>query len=113
MDSLKLLNETPEFEIAETVLFGRAESLLVPNQAGIYFIHDFRGVLYIGRTENLKERFDQHRWNCKNHRLKKVLKRSVGDLQFSWMLIDFPEQIQKEKELVRYFTPPCNIIKFK
>ncbi|HFJ9453610.1 GIY-YIG nuclease family protein [Bacillus cereus] len=111
MGELDLLNRPPNFEIAHTILFGRGESVLLPDKPGIYFIHDFRGILYIGRTENLKNRFHQHRWNCKNSRLREVIKQPIMDLKFSWMLINFPEQIQKEKELISYFSPFCNFIK--
>lgn len=32
----------------------------VPETAGVYLIHDLRGTLYVGKSINLRKRFEQH-----------------------------------------------------
>ena len=103
-----LLSKVPDFKIDGSTSFNSSSSVCIPSAPGIYFIRDFRGVLYIGRTENLKRRFKEHFWNTNNPKISSIKKNPVGKIQFSWMLLDFSEQEIKEKELIQYFQPVCN-----
>lgn len=100
--------KSPSFTVDGSTSFNSAGGICVPDRPGIYFIRDFRGVLYIGRTENLKRRFNQHLWNCSNPNIDKARKYPVGKTEFCWMLLEFGKQAEKEKELINYFQPPCN-----
>lgn len=86
--------------------------LLVPRQPGVYLIHDLRGVLYIGRTRNLRERFNDHYWRPANPRIAAALAQPIGDLRFSWSRIGVPDQIALERRLIHYFNPPCNRLQY-
>ena len=106
--SRELVNEPPKIALDRTIKFKMGQAFLVPKEAGVYFIHDLRGIMYVGRTENLKRRFDQHFWKQKNEILVKALSHPVGELLFSWKLSVFPEQILLEREMIRALQPPCN-----
>lgn len=83
-------------------------SFLIPRAAGVYLLHDLRGVLYVGRSEDLQRRFDEHFWQRRNQRIAAVLAKPVGELKFSWHTVGFPEQVAVERGLIRYFRPVCN-----
>lgn len=103
-----IYKNSPFFKIDGKTTFNSVGSIGVPNTGGIYFISDFRGVLYIGKTENLNRRFKDHYWNTQNPRIAQVKKNPIGQLEFSWMYVDFKDQTDKEKELIQYFQPVCN-----
>ena len=89
--------------------FRHGRQMLVPERPGIYLIHDLRGVLYVGRTENLYRRFGQHYWRPDNHLLSRAMKATFGQLNFSWMLAPDPlVRIQIETELISWLQPVCN-----
>lgn len=104
----RLLGAAPVLSIDASVAFRLDRDLLVPHQPGVYLIHDLRGVLYVGRSIDLRRRFDEHFWHCDNPLLATALARPIGELQFSWCLIGLPEQVAYEKQLVNFFNPPCN-----
>ncbi len=97
-----------------TVGFRFAQELLVPEEGGVYLIHDLRGVLYAGRTANLLRRFRQHYWAQNNPLLVAAIVRPVGELSFSWTLAEEgAEQARLERRLIRAFVPPCNRLRYK
>jgi predicted GIY-YIG superfamily endonuclease len=104
----KWINSPLEVPIKGSVPYSICQDLLVPKCLGVYLIHDLRGVLYIGRSINLHRRFNEHLWYPSNPLLKSVIARPVGSLYFSWLLTSWQEMEEVEKELIRWFTPPCN-----
>ena len=80
----------------------------VPDQGGVYLFADFRGVLYVGQTQNLRRRFAQHLNGSHNDWLTRALRRPVGDLRFYWILADPRGQAALEQDLIRAFRPLCN-----
>jgi len=80
----------------------------IPQSGGIYFIHDLRGTIYIGRTNSLHRRFTEHYWNSHNVLLSMAIKNPVGTLWFSWMLVNGWTQVASEQLLIRAFRPMCN-----
>lgn len=111
--SKAFIDDPPLLSIEYTLDFKMGNAFRVPDKAGIYFIHDFRGIIYVGRTENLNKRFKEHYWNQKNEILVKAISSPIGVLNFSWKLCDFPDQIAVERDLIRSLKPPCNRTSFK
>ena len=104
----KLVDQPPEVCLESTVPYNTGHAVRVPHSPGVYLIHDLRGVLYVGRSENLRKRYDQHYWRTNNPYLQKVLTKPVGELCFSWCEKGYPEQIAYERALIGAFQPPCN-----
>jgi excinuclease UvrABC nuclease subunit len=108
-----LIDNPPLIKVNKTIAFDMSFNLLVPDMPGVYFIHDLRGILYIGRTDNLRRRLNEHYWKKSNPRLKKAIANPVGKLQVSWILSQYPEQNFLEKKFIKIFRPPCNRISYK
>ena len=75
------------------------------NEVGaVYGVLSDKGlVVYIGQTDNLKERMADHRSNsrhCMHHHSP------------TWVVVevigDEASRLLRERQLVRYFDPPCN-----
>ena len=73
----------PEFD--GSVRYKTSRAFALPSKPGVYFIHDFRGILYIGEAKNLRQRFLQHHRNEDNAKLKKLVSYPFGDLCFFWL----------------------------
>lgn len=91
------------------VLFRPSWSLGVPTKAGVYLIHDLRGILYVGRADQLRRRFEEHYLDSHNPALRTAIRTAVGQLMFSWVLVAAPEQFELERDLIRSFRPLCNV----
>lgn len=127
---LPLSKESYRREIVETVRRERAERLLsreiswspdgsvelvltreflVPDDAGVYLIHDLRGVLYVGQSRHLRQRFAQHDRLRRNRLLRLAMSRPVGVMTFSWRLVANEEERSAfERELIAILQPVCN-----
>ena len=82
---------------------------LIPDDAGVYLIHDLRGVLYVGQSRKLRQRFAQHDRLRRNRLLHLAMSRPVGIMRFSWRLVaDEEERSAFERELVATLQPVCN-----
>jgi predicted GIY-YIG superfamily endonuclease len=82
---------------------------MVPDDAGVYLIHDLRGVLYVGQSRKLRQRFAQHDRLRRNRLLHLAMSRPVGIMRFSWRLVaDEEERSAFERELVATLQPVCN-----
>jgi excinuclease UvrABC nuclease subunit len=91
--------------------FGAAWSLAVPLAGGVYFIHDLRGVLYVGRTGSLRKRFSEHLVNSHNPSLRRALVCPIGQLYFSWIrCVSVDGQSQMERSLIKLLRPTCNVM---
>lgn len=104
----RLILQAEAFEPDRTVPYGQGSALAVPREPGIYLIHDLRGVLYIGQSDNLRRRFDQHFFEVENPLLAAALGRAIGPLSFSWKELPRTELASAERELIRAFQPACN-----
>jgi hypothetical protein len=103
-----LLEPKPRLFFDGFVPYRMGRDLLVPEKSGIYLFHDLRGVLYVGKTTNLRRRFTDHFWRQWNPLLEMAISQPFGELLFSWWLIEGVEQDEAEKNLIRWFAPPCN-----
>src|SRR5215470_12662107 len=74
----------PGITLDGTVWYRRGWSLSIPKEPGVYLIHDLRGVLYVGRTRNLLQRFEQHYHTTHSRLLAQAIARPVGLTWFSW-----------------------------
>lgn len=85
----------------------------IPTSPGLYFIHDLRGCLYIGRTNQLRRRFLQHYLVSHNLLLNKAISNPIGPQLFSWINAKAWTQIELERHFIRIFRPICNVKKPK
>lgn len=92
-----------------TVELVLTREFMVPDDAGVYLIHDLRGVLYVGQSRKLRQRFAQHDRLRRNRLLHLAMSRPVGIMRFSWRLVaDEEERSAFERELVATLQPVCN-----
>ena len=103
----------PMLRLDGTVSYVEGWALLVPAESGVYFIHDLRGFIYIGRTVNLNVRFNQHYWGSHNKSLTAALKHPVGQMQFSWLTCEEEVAVKLEKDYIRGFQPLANTIRYE
>jgi predicted GIY-YIG superfamily endonuclease len=82
--------------------------LLVPSQSGIYLISDERGLLYLGRSENLHQRFEQHYLGSHNKGLAEALANPVGQTEFRWACLNYVTSIKIERHLIKRLHPLYN-----
>ena len=112
LTSENLVSFKPKFD--RTISFSTSSSFVVPKSSGVYFITDFRGVLYIGEAQNLRSRFIQHIFREKNVNLKIATDNPCGDVMFHWIETSNKyKAIKIQKDWIRIFNPVCNHIKYK
>jgi excinuclease UvrABC nuclease subunit len=102
------LSDQVVLRIDDSVQWKFGQAFLVPDEPGVYLFHDLRGTVYVGRTSNLRRRFNEHFWRTSNPLLAMALARPVGNLYFSWCIVGIDEQAEVESELIKYFQPICN-----
>lgn len=92
-----------------TVPFRRTSDLLVPAKAGVYLLHDLRGVLYVGLSADIHRRFLEHEGQPTNPLVAHARGSAVGPLSFSWISVRDPlRRAAVEAELIAALDPPCN-----
>lgn len=91
-----------------TVPYRRGYALRIPRMAGVYVIHDLRGALYVGRSQTLRRRFDEHFVEQENPLLRDAVKEAYGPLLFSWRGLKPRDLDSAEKAIIRLLHPPCN-----
>lgn len=92
-----------------TVELVLTREFMIPHDAGVYLIHDLRGVLYVGQSRKLRQRFAQHDRLRRNRLLHLAMSRPVGIIRFSWRLVaDENERSAFERELIATLQPVCN-----
>lgn len=104
----RLVGDIPVFKLDGTVEYNLGGKISVPMDYGVYLIHDLRGTLYVGRTENLQRRYDEHYWETNNPLLRAVICKPFHPLKFSWIISAYSDQVALERLLIRYFEPICN-----
>ena len=110
---LDVIWNPPVLRLDGTVSYVDGWALLVPAASGVYFIHDLRGFIYIGRTNNLNVRFNQHYWGSHNKALTGALRHPVGQMQFSWLTCEEEVAVKLEKDYIRGFQPLANTIRYE
>lgn len=104
-----LLHMPVDVELNGSTAFRHTRHIFVPKKAGVYLIHDLRGVLYVGRTCNLYRRFDEHYWLTDNELLSLAMRQPFGELTFSWVIAeDDRERADLENRLIAWLRPACN-----
>lgn len=104
-----LITSPPVLDVAGTVRYRPAWALAVPRRPGVYLIHDLRGVIYIGRADDLRRRYEDHLAGSHNIDVVRALRSTIGNLCFSWVLVAAPEQTELERSLIRSLRPLCNV----
>jgi hypothetical protein len=108
----RLIFDPPEVPVERTVRYQQGFRALVPDEGGVYLISDLRGPLYVGRGA-LRSRFDKHHDESHNPRLRAALRNPVGELSFSWLTAEMPEQAGTEKRFIRALQPLCNDVMYE
>ncbi|WP_211109556.1 GIY-YIG nuclease family protein [Azospirillum tabaci] len=104
-----LLRTPVQMEPSGSAPFLPTYGMLVPDNAGVYLIHDLRGVLYVGRTNLLRRRFNEHFWIADNELLLVARRHPFGEVAFSWILVEAEsDRATLERRLVSWLQPPCN-----
>lgn len=104
-----LLSPPPTIPLSGAVPLRRVRGFLIPDEPGVYLIHDLRGILYVGRSICLRRRFAEH-CEARGNELIGLAQRSVfGLLAFSWVIVpDRRSRAQLEHEFIAWLQPPCN-----
>tara|TARA_B100000959_G_C14962081_1_gene616197 strand:+ start:611 stop:1015 length:405 start_codon:yes stop_codon:yes gene_type:complete len=101
----------PDFD--NSIAYKVSSAFILPKLSGVYFIHDFRGVLYIGESKNLRQRFLQHIYREENLFLKEMISNPCGEVRFYWFTVSNKyKSIKIQKDWIRFFKPKCNHIKY-
>jgi excinuclease UvrABC nuclease subunit len=103
-----LLHEPPVLNLDGTVPYRRGFAINVPSKSGIYLLHDLRGVLYVGQSDNLHRRFEEHYNERDNPLLVVAITKPVHELAFSWLIANRSDLDRIERRLIRCFHPVCN-----
>ena len=101
----------PNFD--KKVSYKLSNNFFIPKHEGVYFIHDMRGFLYIGESNNLRNRFLQHLQREKNSDLTNLIKYPFGDLSFYWVKSNTKlEAVKLQKYWIRILKPFTNKINY-
>ena len=109
---------TPETSLyypnfAGSVKCKTSRAFTLPTCSGVYFIHDFRGIHYIGEAKNLQQRFLQHHTNEDNVILIELVRYPFGELCFYWLTTKTkPKAVKLQKYWIRVFQPIANNVKY-
>ena len=98
-----------EFQADGEIPYDGTFSLCVPDTPGVYLFFDLRGPLYIGRSNNLRRRFNEHN-NTHNHLLAKAINSPVGTTRYAWVTCAAHETADLEARLIDAFVPVCNVM---
>ena len=106
---LKEINASDYPVFDRQVVVSKSSSTSIPDKPGVYFFHDTRGPIYIGESNNLRNRFLDHLKEKKNPRLASLLKNPWGQLYFSWNKKKNKREAEHfEKKYLKMFEPICN-----
>lgn len=105
----RLLTQEISWSPDGSIELALTREFMVPDDAGVYLIHDLRGVLYVGQSRKLRQRFVQHDRLRRNRLLRLAMSRPVGLMWFSWRLVaDENERFTFERALIAILQPVCN-----
>ena len=116
----ELTHNPPSYQVDGETSWGPAFALGVPRGPGVYRIFDLRGVLYVGKTEALRRRFEEHYRESHNPALRLALKNPFGKIRFSWIKVAIPDHATQhevsllldeiEQPLIASLRPLCNVL---
>ena len=110
LDTMPALTaHSPSFDLTSAVSWGLGFAIAVPRNPGIYLIYDLRGPLYIGKTSNLRRRFEEHIVDSHNSALATALRNGFGEILFTWILVAPEELAEIERHAITTLRPLCNI----
>jgi excinuclease UvrABC nuclease subunit len=107
-----ILTAPPLPKIDGQTAFCQGHELYVPAYGGIYLIHDLRGILYVGKSVDLRRRFAERYWLDGNPYLRLAVENPIGDVTFSWSIASSPMRDELEAHLIAAYNPPCNRLKY-
>ena len=91
-------------------ILNTTDEMWIPLYEGVYVFHDLRGIYYIGESNNLRRRFEQHKSNLGSS-LHTLISKPIHSPYFSWIkTFGRIERLNLEKNLIQYFKPDCNSI---
>ena len=100
-------------KLDKQVSYKLSNNFFIPRCEGVYFIHDKRGFLYIGESNNLRNRFLQHLQRERNLDLVNLIKNPFGDLSFYWVTVNTKlEAVKLQKYWIRILKPLSNKINY-
>lgn len=102
----RLARQPPTVPIDGDLPYQQGWAAGVPTNPGVYLIHDMRGLLYVGRSADLRRRFHQHLEYSHNELLRLALTNTWGQLRFAWIVDPDPEAL--EERLIDLLMPICN-----
>ncbi|MBY5980216.1 GIY-YIG nuclease family protein [Ferrimonas balearica] len=95
------------------VKFLIGNQVCVPDVPGVYVFYDISGPIYVGKSDSLHKRFQQHYEGSHNKALRKAISEPVGSLRFAWKVVDsVTETDEEEKRWIRKLGPAANLIRY-
>jgi hypothetical protein len=73
-----VVHNPPDLNLDGSVVYQDGWAVLMPQTPGVYFIHDLRGCIYVGRTSDLSVRYRQHDRDSHNRDLTVALRHPVA-----------------------------------
>lgn len=107
----RLVSKPPDLSVDGDLPHRLGFAAGLPCSSGVYLIRDLRGLLYVGHTQNLRRRFEQHLNHSHNELLRLALARPWGDLRFAWILDSDPAPL--ERQLIDQLLPICNETRYR
>jgi hypothetical protein len=98
-----------EFVASLPAVFISSRSIVksLPRVSAVYFLHNYDGLLYIGKVENLKARWAASR-NVEHECLDKALK--IGGVRLSWKEMEIRHLVIVESAFIRLWYPVWNVV---
>lgn len=107
---IEMIHNPPVYEPEGAVPFMATWSLCVPVRSGVYVVSDLRGPLYVGRTTDLRRRFEEHLKGSHNRLLARAIDTPVGTMQFQWITVEGKQTVILEAYLISNLMPVCNVM---
>lgn len=102
----RIVRQPPDVTIDGEVPYQQGWAAGIPPDPGVYLIYDQRGLLYVGRSIDLRRRFHEHLEFSHNELLRIALANSWGQLRFAWIVDQNPAEL--EEHLIALLMPICN-----
>lgn len=102
----RVVRQPPNVDIDGDLPYQQGWEAGVPPQPGVYLIYDMRGLLYVGRSIDLRRRFHQHLDFSHNELLRIAIANPWGQLRFAWITDPNPQEL--EEHLIGLLMPICN-----
>ena len=106
----------------ESIKMSSALAERVPADSGVYAISEVNrihgmpfisGVIYVGKSNNLKRRFKEHNDPWREHNEVLNDKTMSGELEFWFLKISIKKMDTLEKQLINEMSPLTNKIRYR